>query len=75
MIKVLQVYKNYDPTRGGVETHVRQLAVGIVERGMTSRVLVTSSGRTTEVEDRDGVRVIRAGRLGEVASTPLSLEL
>jgi glycosyltransferase involved in cell wall biosynthesis len=74
-MKVLQVYKNYAPTRGGIETHVRQLAVGMRERGVTSSVLVTSSGRRTEIEDRDGVRVIRAARLGEVASTPLSIEL
>jgi glycosyltransferase involved in cell wall biosynthesis len=38
-------------------------------------VLVTSRGRRTEVEDREGVRVIRAGRFGEAASTPLSVEL
>jgi glycosyltransferase involved in cell wall biosynthesis len=74
-MKVLQVYKNYEPTFGGIETHVRQLAVGLSARGVSSSVLDAASGRRTEVEVRDGVRVIRAARIGELASTPLSLEL
>jgi rhamnosyl/mannosyltransferase len=34
---------------------------------------VTSTGRSTEIEQRQGVRVIKAGRLLHAASTPLSL--
>jgi glycosyltransferase involved in cell wall biosynthesis len=74
-MKVLQVYKNYEPTLGGIEAHVRQLAVGLSARGVSSSVLVAASGPRTEVEARDGVQVIRAGRVGELASTPLSFEL
>ncbi len=75
MLSVLHVYKNYAPTPGGIETHVRQLAIGLTRRGMRSTVLVTAAGRETVEEELEGVRVIRAGRLGEVASTPLSLAL
>jgi glycosyltransferase involved in cell wall biosynthesis len=75
-LKVLHVYKNYLPTSGGIETYVRQLAVGINRRGrVEAGVLVTAVGPRTIVEEVEGIQVIRAGCLGEVASTPLSLRL
>jgi glycosyltransferase involved in cell wall biosynthesis len=74
-VRIVHVYKNYAPTPGGIETHVRQLATGQARRGAQVTVLVASpTWRTTE-EQRDGVRVIRAGRWGELASTPLSSRL
>jgi glycosyltransferase involved in cell wall biosynthesis len=74
-VRIVHVYKNYAPTPGGIETHVRQLATGQARRGDQVTVLVASpTWRTTE-EQRDGVRVIRAGRWGELASTPLSSRL
>jgi rhamnosyl/mannosyltransferase len=75
IVKILHVYKNYAPTRGGIETHVRQLATGLTRRGHQVTVLVAGRNRPTISEDLDGVRVIRAGRLGEVASTPISFDL
>src|SRR5690242_2891516 len=74
-MRILHVYKNYAPTRGGIETYIRQLATGMARRGAQVTVLVVGSSRRTIVEEREGVRVIRASRLGEVASTPLSIEL
>lgn len=75
-MKVLHVYKNYAPTPGGIETYVRQIARGLARRGgVEATVLVVASGRRGSVEELDGVRVIRAGRWGEVASTPLSVSL
>jgi rhamnosyl/mannosyltransferase len=74
-MKILHVYKSYAPTPGGIETHVRQLAVGLARRGADVTVLTTSADRRTVTEVREGVRVIRAGRLGEIASTPLSPRL
>ncbi|HEY8884664.1 MAG TPA: glycosyltransferase [Chloroflexota bacterium] len=74
-MRIVHVYKNYAPTPGGIETHVRQLATGLARRGDQVTVLVSSpTWRTTE-EQRDGVRVIRAGRWGELASTPISSRL
>jgi glycosyltransferase involved in cell wall biosynthesis len=75
-MRILHVYKNYvPPIRGGIETHVRQLATGLVRRGAQVIVLVVGASRKTIVEECEGVRVIRAARLGEVASTPISLDL
>jgi glycosyltransferase involved in cell wall biosynthesis len=51
------------------------LAEGLFARGHTVTVLVTSTTRSTEVEERRGVRVIKAGRLLHFASTPLSIDL
>jgi rhamnosyl/mannosyltransferase len=75
MMRVLHVYKSYAPTRGGIESHVRQLATGLARRGVDVSVLVVGSSNRTTVEERERVRVIRAARLGELASTPLSVEL
>jgi len=73
-IRVLHVYKDYFPVLGGIENHIRLLAEAQVRQGMDVTVLVTSLTPRTEVEERAGVRVIKAARLAHVASTPLSLE-
>lgn len=76
MLKVLHVYKNYAPTPGGIESHIRQVAQGMTARHLAKvTVLVANAGPTTTYEDMGGVRVIRAARLGELASTPLSFDL
>jgi rhamnosyl/mannosyltransferase len=74
-MRVLHVYKNYAPTRGGIESHVRQLATGLTRHGADVTVLVVAANGRTTVEQCEGVRVIRAARLGELASTPMSIEL
>jgi rhamnosyl/mannosyltransferase len=38
-------------------------------------VLVTNTGRNTQIEECGGVRVIKAGRLAQAASTPLSFAM
>jgi rhamnosyl/mannosyltransferase len=74
-VKILHVYKDYYPVLGGIENHIRTLAEGLAGRGHEVSVLVCHSGRQTEVETMNGVRVIRAARARTVASTPLSAEL
>ena len=74
-LSVLHVYKDYPPVIGGIENHLRLLAEHQVRLGLDVTVLVTArDGRTTDTLE-NGVRVIRAARLGELLSTPLSLEL
>ncbi len=72
---VVHVYKDYPPVLGGIENHIRLLAEGQVRRGLRVTVLVTSRDRRPSVSNENGVEVVRAARLGEVASTPLSLNL
>ncbi len=74
-MKVLHIYKDYYPVLGGIENHVRDLAQAQVQLGHEVTVLVTNPGRHTVREAANGVRVIKAGRLATVASTPLSLAL
>lgn len=72
-MRILHVYKDYFPAVGGIENHVRDVAEAFAQRGHEVTVLVTNpSGRNTVEEMVHGVRVIRAGQWGVVASTPLS---
>lgn len=75
-MKVLQVYKDYWPVVGGIENHVKRLAIGLNARpGILADVLVTARDGRTVRQKIDGVRVTKAGRLGTVSSAPISLEL
>jgi glycosyltransferase involved in cell wall biosynthesis len=75
-MQILHIYKDYPPILGGIENHVRLLAEAQAARHHSITVLVTNpAGRRTIVSQEGGVRVVRAGRLGTVVSTPLSLAL
>lgn len=75
-MRILHIYKDYAPILGGIENHLRWLARAQAGRGHDVTVLVTNpSGIQTTVTEEEGVRVIRAGRLATVASTPLSVSL
>ncbi len=72
-MRILHVYKDYFPVLGGIENHIRVLAEAQAAQGHQVIVLACALGRRTLVEERAGVRVIKAGRLGTAASMPLSL--
>lgn len=74
-MRIVQIYKDYPPVVGGIEHHLRVLAEGLAARGHDVTALVTHPRRESSEELCNGVRVIRAGRLAQVASTPLSLDL
>lgn len=74
-MRILHVYKAYYPVLGGIENHVKLLAEGQAAAGHDVTVLATAPGLRTSTEVRAGVRVIKAGRAVEVASTPLSPSL
>ncbi len=71
-MRLLLLYKDYPPVMGGIENHLRLLAEGLAARGHAVTVLVSGVARRTDVAEEGGVRVIRAGRLATLASTPLS---
>ena len=75
-LRVLHVYKDYPPVLGGIEKHIYTLARLQVEMGLDVTVLVTNpqrfpAGIRTRIEPGPP-RVIRAGRLFTIASTPIS---
>ena len=71
-MRILHIYKDYYPVVGGMENHIRLLARGAAARGLEPTVLVTSRTRRTEITEMEGVKVIKAGRLATLASTPIS---
>jgi rhamnosyl/mannosyltransferase len=71
-MKILHIYKDYYPVLGGIENHLRTLAEGLAARGHEVTVLVANPGSHTITHDMNGVRVIKAGRLATIASTPIS---
>ena len=75
-MNILHIYKDYWPILGGIENHVKLLAEAQAARGHAVTALVTNpEGRKSTVSQENGVRVVRAGRIATVASTPLSLAL
>jgi len=75
-MNILYVYKDYYPVVGGIENHIRFLCSGLSGHpDIVPTVLVTSRSRTTTVEEIEGVRVIKAGRLATVSSAPISWSL
>jgi glycosyltransferase involved in cell wall biosynthesis len=75
-MQILHIYKDYPPILGGIENHLKLLAEGQARRGHDVTALVTNpAGLGTQVAVENGVRVVRAGRLAKVASTPLTLAL
>jgi glycosyltransferase involved in cell wall biosynthesis len=74
-MKILHLYKDYWPVLGGIENHIRILAEAQVRRGHEVTVLAASRGWRGEARTLNGVTVVLAGRLGTIASTPLSPSL
>lgn len=74
-MRILHIYKTYDPVLGGIENHIKMLAEAEAARGDDVSVLVTSSTPRSERTTIRGVRVIRAARALEFASTPFSLAM
>ncbi len=71
-MRILHLYKDYFPVLGGIENHVRVLAEAQARAGHDVTVLVCDPSLRTHIEEINGVRVVKAGRLATVASMPLS---
>jgi glycosyltransferase involved in cell wall biosynthesis len=76
-MRILHVYKDYYPVVGGIENHIRLICRGLKAGwpDIEPTVLVTNRARNTVVEEIEGVRVIKTGRLATVSSAPISLSL
>ncbi len=71
-MRILHVYKDYAPTLGGIENHIRALAEAQAADGHDVHVLVTQRRGASAQETLNGVAIERAPSLGTLASTPLS---
>lgn len=72
-MKVLQLAKFYPPERGGIESIVHELAVGLHRRGWPTEVLCAHRHwRSVDEFGTDGIRIVRSGSLGTWLSTSMS---
>jgi len=72
-MRVLHVAKFYPPHPGGMESFLRDLAVDQAGRGVESLVLAHAHAPgPAGVQERDGVRVVRAPCCGTLLYAPLS---
>jgi rhamnosyl/mannosyltransferase len=74
-MKILQIGKFYHPYSGGIETVLKGLAEGLVQRGDQVTVLCSSHCSRSSEEWIEGVRVIRAGTMATLLSQPISPRL
>jgi len=72
-VNILHIYKDYYPVLGGIENHIQVLAEAQAAAGHRVTVLACDPGPRTGVEGRNGVQIIKAGRIVTIASMPLSL--
>lgn len=70
-MRVVHVYKNYYPTIGGIENHLRSLAEEQVRRGYDVTVMAASPGRRGAEQIVNGVRLVLVPRLVTLCSTPI----
>lgn len=75
-MKILHVFKEYHPVVGGIQNHIRVLSGELArDNDFEVEVLVTNTSSKTVTERIDGVKVVKAGRVTEIAATPISLSL
>jgi glycosyltransferase involved in cell wall biosynthesis len=69
---VVQANKAYAPRVGGVETVIRDIAIGIADRGLNSTVIAAGEDSTSGVTREDGVRIRRSRTLFRARSVPFA---
>ena len=69
-LRVLHIGKYYHPYLGGIETHLQAL-VEQTSPAVDSTVIVANESRRTSTGFVNGIRVVRAGRMGTVSRAPL----
>lgn len=73
-MRCLQISKYYTPVKGGIETVVRDISIGLSKRGWPIEILCSNKKIYTQI-DNDPLRVTRIGTLGVFESAPISLGL
>ncbi|MBP6218938.1 MAG: glycosyltransferase, partial [Oligoflexales bacterium] len=74
-MKILHIGKFYYPSKGGIETVLKNLAEEQVRKGQQVTVLCFGNKGEEAVQDIEGVKVIRSGVFCTLFSQPLSFSL
>lgn len=69
-LSILHIGKFYPPHPGGMEAHVRDLAERQTGIARVS-VVAANDAMRNDIDDQDGVHVVRVGRLATLASMPV----
>ena len=72
-MNIILINKRYFPWIGGVESHVKQIANGLVHYGIKPRVICCHTTPNTEHQQVDGISVLRYGSRKTLFSLPISL--
>ena len=72
-MKILHIYKDYFPVLGGIENYIKILSEAHAAEGHQVTTLVCAPSQRTQIEEINGVKVIKTQRVATVASMPLSL--
>jgi glycosyltransferase involved in cell wall biosynthesis len=73
-MKILHIYKDYEPVFGGIENHMRDVAVAQAAQEHDVTVLVTQLPGLPAADTRtNGVRVVKARRQLNVQSAPIAV--
>lgn len=73
-MRIVELGKYYPPLLGGMESYLEQVCV-VLSRDHQVAAITFNDGPKTIDEVRDGVRVIRAGRVLNVCSQPIALNV
>ncbi|HKI84640.1 MAG TPA: glycosyltransferase, partial [Candidatus Krumholzibacteria bacterium] len=71
-MRILELGKFYPPVRGGMESALEQICLGLRRRGHRVLALVSADERRASASYREGVAVWRLGRYGQIASSPVN---
>ncbi len=71
-MRILELGKFYPPVRGGMESTLEQICLGLRRRGHRVLALVSADERRASASYRKGVAVWRLGRCGQIASSPVN---
>ncbi len=71
-MRILELGKHYPPSRGGMETALRQLCLGLRRHGQQVLVLVAAEESRGSAERREGIAVRRLASWGRLQSVPLT---
>lgn len=75
-LRILQIGKFYPPQKGGIESHLHSLCVGLsTTPAVDLRVIAANVGRESRDEEVDGVRLARLGTRLDLAGAPFCPDL
>jgi rhamnosyl/mannosyltransferase len=74
-LRVVHIYKDYPPVLGGIEKHLRDLALGLPSYGIEVAVVACSQERHTRLIQDGPTKVVLLAKHFQISSAPVSLAM